>query len=69
MQNESLWEDKMSNAEIEQLKEKTRFYKNAGDLLAIFSTAIVIIAILIIILLIIITTSVYKKDHISRNAD
>ena len=29
----------------------------------------VFFAILIIILLIIITTSVYKKDHISRNAD
>lgn len=51
MQNDSLWEDKMTTAEIEHLKEKARFYKNAGDLLAIFSTAIVIIAILIIILL------------------
>lgn len=47
MQNESLWEDKLSNAEIEHIKAKTKFYNSAADLVGIIAILIAISAILI----------------------
>lgn len=52
MQNESLWEDKMSNAEVEHMKAKTKFYHNAAELLGVIAIIITILAILTAIALI-----------------
>lgn len=47
MQDKSLWENNLQNAEIDFYKARTKFFYNAADLLGVIATIIVIISILV----------------------